>query len=460
MTASAASTRDWSGHSGNVDALIDVPRLSALQVRLYLVCGLVLFCEGYDLQALALAVPAISLELGVAPSTFAVALSASLFGMAIGGAGFAPLGDRFGRKPMLILAMVLTGASTLVALTFADTWWIAACRFVTGIGLGITAVNTAAMMGDYAPARWRFMIMTVLTCFVPGGAFLAAMTAPAVIDAAGWRGIFYVGGFVPLTAAIVVALAMPESLKWLVATKPADARVARIAARVAPGIDTGKLFTVMADGERRSFLRQFHRLLARDLLPRTLVVWLGAVSGAFCLYLLMSWLPTMLDQARWSRTDALRGTAFVQLGGIFGSLLIAWAIDRRHLLLGLVGGYGCSALALLAIGLLPPSVLGWQVLLLLVGAGISGIQGIWMSIAVGLYPLDLRATSGGGVAAVSRIGAISAPLVGGAAMNLGVETRVLLMALVVPIAVSIVAIVFTRRHFVSPPPVTDKDGSA
>jgi AAHS family 4-hydroxybenzoate transporter-like MFS transporter len=170
---------------------------------------------------------------------------------------------------------------------------------------------------------------------------------------------------------------------------------------------------------------------------------------------MMSWLPTLLKEAHWSTTDALRGTAFLQLGGIFGSLLIAWAIDRRQLLLGLVGGYGCSALALLAIGLLPASVVGWQVLLLLVGAGISGIQGIWMSLAVGLYPLDLRATSGGGVAAISRIGAFSGPMAGSFALLLGIEPRLLLMALVAPIALSIVAIVFTRRHFVSPAPVTD-----
>jgi AAHS family 4-hydroxybenzoate transporter-like MFS transporter len=276
-TGAHATTRDWSGHSGNVDALIDVPRLSALQVQLYAVCGLVLFCEGYDLQALALAVPAIAHEFGIAPASFGWALSASLFGMAIGGAGFAPLGDKFGRKPMLILAMVLTGASTLAALALADTWWITGCRLVTGIGLGITAVNTAAMMGDYAPARWRFMIMTVLTCFVPGGAFLAAMTAPAVIDAAGWRGIFYIGGFVPLGAAIVVTLLMPESFKWLVAAKPADRRVARLAARIAPGLDPAKLFAAKSGIPHKSFLG----LLSEDLWVRTVVIWLGAASGAF-----------------------------------------------------------------------------------------------------------------------------------------------------------------------------------
>lgn len=447
------SSSYWASHSGNVDALIDAPRLSGLQVLLFAICAFVLFCEGYDLQALALAVPDIAAEFGIAPSNFSVALSASLLGMAIGGAGFAPLGDRVGRKPMLILAMILTGASTLAAPAVPSTWWIAACRLVTGIGLGITTVNTAAIMGDYAPAKWRFLIMTVMTCFVPGGAFAAALIAPGLIEALGWEGIFLIGGVVPLGAAVVVWLLLPESLKWLVATRPGDPRIGRIATRIAPGLDPARLFLARSEtAERRSIAG----LLAPAHRVRTLVIWLGTAAGAFCLYLMVSWLPTVLQQAQWNQEDALRGAAAVQLGGIVGSLVVAWAIDRRYLLAGLIGGLGCSVLALTAIGLLPGSVLSWQILLLLAGAGIAGIQGIWISIAVVLYPPDLRATSAGWVAAMSRIGAVSAPFAGGAALAAGVEPRLLLLALVVPIGAAMIAILLARRHFVPPPPVHDE----
>lgn len=457
MTPDAALVRgrepDWSAHSGNVDALIDIPRVTGLQLQLYVVIAFVLFCEGYDLQALALAVPDIAGEFGILPRQFGFALSASLLGMAIGGAGFAPLGDRLGRQPMLILAMLLTGGSTLAALAHPTAAWIAACRLVTGIGLGITAVNAAAILGDYAPAKWRFMTMTVLTCFVPGGAFTAAMIAPSVIEALTWRGIFLIGGFVPLAAALAVWLLVPESLKWLVATRPGDHRIARLGARLAPGLDPARMTVTASEAPER---RSVFGLLVPAHRVRTLTIWLGTMAGAFCLYAMVSWLPTVLTAAAWSTAEALRGTAAVQLGGIVGSLLIAVVIDRRQLMLGLVGGYGCSALALLAIGLLPGSVLGWQVLLLLVGAGISGIQGIWMSIAVVLYPLELRATSAGWVAAISRIGAVSAPLAGGAALGLAVEPRLLLLSLVVPIGIAATAIILARRHFVPPAPVTEK----
>src|SRR5690606_12271755 len=86
--------------SGNVDALIDEPRLSGLQWRLFLICAFALFCEGYDLQALALAVPDISGELRTTPEDFSLALSASLLGMAVGGAGLRPRGGGIRRQRM------------------------------------------------------------------------------------------------------------------------------------------------------------------------------------------------------------------------------------------------------------------------------------------------------------------------------------------------------------------------
>ena len=231
-----------------------------------------------------------------------------------------------------------------------------------------------------------------------------------------------------------------------------SSRIAAILRQIAPELAAGQLFLTQRE---RSARQSVATLLSPEHRIRTLVAWLGTISGGFCLYLMMSWLPTVLRQAHWSTADALRGTAAVQLGGIFSGLLIAWAIDRRKIVPALLAGYGCSALALAAIGLLPGKVLLWQGLLLLAGAGTSGIQGIWMSIAVALYPLELRATSAGWMAAVSRIGAVSAPIAGGLAIGAQMAPKTILLTLVVPVAISAIAILFGRRHFVSPPPVIE-----
>src|SRR5690606_38536974 len=129
----------------------------------------------------------------------------------------------------------------------------------------------------------------------------------------------------------------------------------------------------------------------------------------FALYLLMSWLPTLLIGAGWSDTSALRGAAAIQLGGIAGSLGMSFLVDRGRLLGGLMLGYAGALLSLLAIGLLPASVLLWMLLLVLIGGGTAGMQVVWMSIATVHFPLDLRSTSAGWTSAVSRFGAIASP---------------------------------------------------
>ena len=60
------------------------------------------------------------------------------------------------------------------------------------------------------------------------GAFCAGFIAPPVLDAFGWRGAFLIGGAAPLLAAALIALLAPESLKFLIARRPSDPRIARI----------------------------------------------------------------------------------------------------------------------------------------------------------------------------------------------------------------------------------------
>ena len=68
-----------------------------------------------------------------------------------------------------------------------------------------------------------------------------------------------------------------------------------------------------------------------------------------------------------------------------------------------------------------------------------------------LYPLDLRATSAGWLNAISRIGAVAAPFVGGAALAAGIAAQPMMLSIAIPIGLSTLAIVLARRHFVPPP---------
>lgn len=133
----------------NVMALIDDRLFSLLQWLVFVLCGLAAFLDGADSQSIGVAAPLIATEFGMPMGSFAPAFSAGLLGATIGALTFGPLGDRFGRKRMLVLAVLLSTFTllTAVARTFPE---LLAIRFLGGFG-GATPCLRASCG---RPTRW------------------------------------------------------------------------------------------------------------------------------------------------------------------------------------------------------------------------------------------------------------------------------------------------------------------
>ena len=150
--------------SVEIDDLMDARRLSGLQWYVLVLCTLAVLFDGYDLQVLALTVPALTKAWGVAPASLSRALSASLLGMGLGAALLGPLGDRYGRRTVLAatLATELTlvfvrRKNLLVAGTGAREMQaaqlrVAAAVFVIVLSIGLAWVNT-----DVAKYCWLLL---------------------------------------------------------------------------------------------------------------------------------------------------------------------------------------------------------------------------------------------------------------------------------------------------------------
>ncbi len=94
--------------------------------------------------------------------------------------------------------------------------------------------------------------------------------------------------------------------------------------------------------------------------------------NSFILYLLVSWLPTLLTGAGWLPAQAIRAMAFNQLGGIVGGLSLAWLMDRFGAERTLAIGFAINAVALLLFLVVPSGFFSWGALLLLIGACTGG----------------------------------------------------------------------------------------
>lgn len=415
-----------------LEQIINERPLSKLQIRVIVLCSCIVFIDGYDLQAMALAVPTLSDLWGLKPAGFSWALAASMLGMALGSVFLAPLGDRFGRKPAIIAGLVLMGASSLALMTSTETSHLAFWRCWVGIGLGICHGNATALTAEYAPLRRRAMLMTLMGCNVGFGALVAGFIAPWLIQHHGWQGVFVIGGVAPIVLASVLVFAVPESLQLLFARQPGGVQLATILKRMAPDVDPRRLVASM----RSVPINSVFALLKPPLRERTLRLWLIYGFNAFLLYLLISWLPVFLNGAGWSKPDALRGIIMLQMGGIAGALLLSWVVDRGFAVPGLVFAYLVSAAAALLFIVLPPMGALWPVLIMVLGGGISGAMFALMAIGAIFYPPTIRATGFSWTAAVARIGAVLGPLTGGWVLDAGIASTKIIALLAIPAALS------------------------
>jgi AAHS family 4-hydroxybenzoate transporter-like MFS transporter len=420
-----------------IQDLIDSRPLSGTQIFLIVACALSVVFDGFDLQVMALAVPALSKAWALPPPQFSAALSASLFGMGLGAAFIAPLGDRFGRRTMLVISLFAVGASALACATAQSVLQLALYRFVTGVGLGVSMANAIALTADYAPRARRSTLVTAMYCNTATGALVASLTAPWIVSWLGWRGPFVLGGVLPIASALLL-LAAPESLKFLLHRRPGHPAIARILSRVAPEANARQVYVApppdIAGGSVRDLFAPRYRV-------RTLWLWLAFAMTAFILYLLVSWLPTLLLAAGWSAPQAQKAVAFNQAGGIIGGLLLAWLMDRLGGERILLVGFLVCATTLLLFLVVPAGFWTWGALLLVVGACTGGAIFALPSLGTRYYPAAILSTGTGWGSASARVGAFIAPLVGGLLMARGITTQDLLTLLAGPALIAAVAMV-------------------
>ena len=316
-------------------------------------------------------------------------------------------------------------------------------RLLTGVALGAGIPSCAALTSEYAPVRQRSLVMGLMNIASPIGAFAAGFIAPPVLQAFGWRGAFLIGGGAPLLLAVAVLLLAPESLKFLIARRPSDPRIARILHKVAPEVDAS---TVRLPPPGPQLAATPFSLLTPALLPRTLLLWSMLCLNLFNLYVLISWLPTLLHRSGWSLEAALRGAVLIQGGGVVGGLVMSRFMDRGATRLALLGGFCLSAVSLLLFSV-APSGPAWVVLLLLIGAGVSGSQLSLNALSAAYYPPAIKATGVGWALVVGGLGSIAAPLAGAWLIGLHLTTVSILGLLAIPSVLSALGVGLMRQEW-------------
>ncbi|WID96646.1 MFS transporter [Bosea vestrisii] len=334
-------------------------------------------------------------------------LAAIFAGGAVGAPVFGMLGDRFGRRLTLQVALVVIAVGSFGAAASHHPTILISFRFLSGLGIGACPPLIAAYMADVMPPRWR----GTLSCLCAGLAFLGApaiiflmrAASPTLLTIEGWRWALGSGAFVAIVAAGLLAL-LPESPRWLAAAgrfAEADAALRRFGARskvpLAIPEGAGEVFQTALDRPQIDLGRRLLLLCALYALAPWATIGFPLMSGA------------VMVAKQFSIGDSVIAAGLIMFGPALGNLLVAPVIDRIGRKASLIG----AASAMAALGLAFAAATTFLPLVAL-GIAFALASAIYASVlavyAAEIIPTELRASRTSMAWGVGRFISIFVPL--------------------------------------------------
>lgn len=438
--------------TADIAKLINELPLSRLQITVIVLCGLLAFLEGYDVQSLAYVAPVLAPDLGISTSALGTVFSVFLVGYVVSGFVLGPAADRFGRRWILIGSTFVFALGSLATVFASNVTTLLICRLVTGLGIG-GAMTLVALAAEYTPARLRSTAGMIMLAGLPLGSVAGGLISAQLIPRFGWHSVFAVGGILPIVLTVVLIFLLPESPRFLVARFDDGERAAKIMRRIVPAaqLDPDVKY-VVAREEKRSG-SGVGSLFTGGRALMTIALWVAMFASLAAMYFLLSWIPSMLTGAGMTLSTAiLSGTVF-SLGGIVGAVVLGAVMDRSRRPAVVL----CVS-TVIAIGsiLVLPSVLHVPlasfIFIFLLGIGVIGTNAGVINLSGLVYPTLIRSTGVGWAGGVGRIGSIISPLVGGFLIAAGWSAQNLFSIVIIPVVAYFAALfVLGVRRSTLPP---------
>ena len=404
------------------EAALENQRIGGLQLRVAALCTLVQICDGYDLNSVAWAVPSLIKAWHLPPPMFTTAFLWSSIGILVGALSAGPIGDRFGRRPLLLASLTIFGLASLLSATADSIATLSLWRFFTGMGIGGGFSGAAALTGDYAPHRLRATMIMATFTGAPLGGFLGGQIVAVLLAHYDWPVIFILGGVFPLVLVLALALWLPESPRFLARKQNLSPSQAALLHRldIAPTQDHA---VDVAQGN------PVRLLFSEGYALQTVLLWIIYFCSLLNLFLFAYWMPTVLTMIGMSPPQAVFASSLRDFGAIFAVLYLGLAIDRigPERMLALHYAIGAVFIAVIALVALPYAML--LVMSFLAGMTIIGSQTGANGTCGKLYPARMRTSGLGWALGIGRLGGIAAPLLGGYLLAIGLApTHIFLSA--------------------------------
>lgn len=423
----------------NVGGFINHSKFSLFQWSILILCLLTVAADGFDTVAVGFVGPAVAAQWGASKLSLGPLFSAALVGLAIGALFAGPMGDKIGRKRVLILSVFVFGFWSLISAFAASMTQLTILRFLTGLGLGAAMPNAVTLLSEYVPARRRSLLVNLMFCGFTLGASAGGFASSWLIPTQGWQSVFIVGGVLPIVLAFIL-MKLPESIRFMVMqNQPAD-HIRKILVRINSTIRiTAKSFVLPREDSTKE-KAPLAVLFSKKYWAGSALIWLTYFMGLVIYYLLTSWMPTLMREAGFTLRQAALMTASLSLGAGIGPLLCGWVMDKINATLVVAGAFFLTGIFVWITSGYTGSVTALFWLIFITGIFLTAALTSMPVLAATYYPTRGRASGVAWMLGIGRFGGIAGALAGGPMLSAGFGVGNILALLAIPSFISAAAL--------------------
>ncbi|MEG3135112.1 aromatic acid/H+ symport family MFS transporter [Rouxiella sp. T17] len=427
----------------NVKTWIDARPISPFQWRVLVLCLIIIMCDGYDAAVMGFIAPALIEHWGISRSAMGPILGAAMFGVALGALIAGPMSDRYGRKKVILLSVLMFAIFSLACAFAASPMQMAMLRFIAGLGLGAVMPNCVTLLSEYMPERRKGIMITLMFSGFNIGSGLGGFIAAGLLAHYDWHAALIFGGALPLLLLPFIGWLLPESALNLIVRKAPRAQIASILNKMGGNFNAEHAFILSSPGVKRN--STIAELFRHGFARGTIILWLTYFMGLFVIYLLNGWLPTIMRSGGISLEQAAIIAGLFQLGGPLGGIIVGAMMDklRAKWVIGVVYLIGCGCLIIQGVFGLSGVALG--VIIFITGMCINGAQNGLQVYSPAYYPTEIRATGVSWMHGIGRIGAILSSSMGGLLMGAFPGQSAIFFVLALPALFAAVSIVSHRN---------------
>jgi len=426
--------------------LIDNLGISKFTWIVFILCGVNMFFDGYDNMIVAYTMPQIAEEWALTKVQTGSLVSWGLLGLLFGGFSAGVLSDAIGRKKTLILSCVFYSIFCGL-IYFANSFeTYALFRVLSGFGLGACLPVSITLVSESVPSKNRGLFITSLFAFFLFGWVLAGVVAMLIIPVFGWK-VCYLLGLLPCFYAILLAIKLPESARWLLMKGREEAafKIIRRMELAAKGVATdwapGSI--IIPSTQHKSVGPA--ALFSRQFLPVTVGLSFVYFLGSMIVYGVSGWLPSLLVAKGYSLVSGYSFAIMQNSASVVGNIVTGYCSDtygrKKTLMFGFISlgivvillGYSASTAQIIVFSILVGFFSNFA---------LTGIQ----PLLAESYPTEFRNTGVAYSQAFGRLGSMSGPILAGFVQTIGFGFKGTLAMFAAPALICVIILLFFKME--------------